>query len=178
MSHSLDFAGLTEKMFLLRHLIAGTREYCRREHLLKIPESDEWNDYAGRLRYFVSNDLVESAAKFRVIQDTAASQVSPELLQKLESELQRQRRIGSVLAGEFALTLRESCNKIIHATKFELIFQNARDTRSRYLYTYWNGICKLAGTHQKKGWLVALDVYRWSEAMDSCLERLSIKVEW
>lgn len=176
MSYSLDFIGLNEKLFLLRHLIAGTKEYCRRERLFEVPESEDWINYAGRLRHLVSNDLIESAAKFRVIQDSALPQVSSEFRRGLESEYQAGRRIGSVLVGEFQLDLRESCNKIIHATKFDLVFQNARDARLRYLYTYWNGICRFSGKYQSKTWVVALDVYRWAEAMDSYLERLSGEV--
>lgn len=181
MTHSLDFVGLNEKLFLLRHLIAGTKDFCRREQLhqgTRSHQSEEWEYYSARLRHLVSNDLIESAAKLRVIQDTAAPQVSPEYLRELDQECRNDMDLGNVLVGDFALTLRESCNKIIHATNFELVFQNARNTKPSYLYSYWNGICKFGGVHSRRPWQIALDVYRWSDSMDYFLTDLAGNVDW
>jgi hypothetical protein len=181
MSHSLDFVGLNEKLFLLRHFVAGNKEFSRREQHYQGTQSDsshDWESYAGRLRYIVSNDLIEMAAKMRVIQDTVTSQVPPDYLRTLDTECMRGKSIGTVLSGDVTLTLRESCNKIIHATTFALVFQNARSTVPRHVYSYWNGICQLSGTHSKKQWRVALDVYRWADAMDYFLEDLAENVEW
>jgi len=181
MSHSLDLAGLYQKLFLLRHFVAGNKEFSRREQQYQGTQSSpskDWDDYAGRLRNIVSNDLIEIAAKFRVTQDTAVSQVSADYLRTLDVECIGDKRIGSVLAGDVTLTLRESCNKIIHATEFNLVFQNARSAVPRHLYSYWNGICQLGGTHSKKEWRVALDVYRWADAMDHFLGDLAENVEW
>ena len=180
MSHSLDFVGLNERLFLLRHLIAGNKEFSRRQQHYQGTKSDafeDWDNYAGRLRYLVSNDLIEIAAKLRVIQDTAAEQVSANILRELDIECMNGKSIGTVLGGDVTLTLRESCNKIIHATSFNLVFQNARSTVPRHLYTYWNGICQLAGSHSGRPWRIALDVYRWADAMDWFLEELSGNVD-
>jgi hypothetical protein len=181
MSHSLDFVGLNEKLFLLRHVIAGNKEFSRREQQYQGTQStssEDWDNYAGRLRYFVSNDLIEIAAKFRVIQDTVISQVDADYLRTLDAQCIKRKSIGMVLAGDVALTLRESCNKIIHANTFNLVFQNARSTVPRHVYSYWNGICQLSGTHSKKHWRVALDVYRWADAMDCFLDDLASNVDW
>lgn len=181
MTHSLDFVGLNEKLFLLRHFVAGNKEFSRREQHYQGTQtsaSEDWDNYAGRLRYILSNDLIEIAAKLRVIQDTVASQVAPAYLRELDIACMNGRNIGTVLTGDFNLTLRESCNKIIHATTFNLVFQNARSTVPRHLYSYWNGICQFSGIHSKKHWRVALDVYRWADAMDYFVEDLSVNVDW
>ena len=181
MSHSPDFIGLNEKLFLLRHFIAGNKEFSRRERQYQGTQadaSDDWDYNAGRLRYLVSNDLIEIAAKFRVIQDMAASQLSTDNLRELDAACMGGKSIGTVLNGDVTLTLRESCNKIIHATSFNLVFENARSGVPRYLYTYWNGICQCAGTHSKKQWRVALDVYRWADALDCFLEDLADNIDW
>jgi hypothetical protein len=86
--------------------------------------------------------------------------------------------IGTVLNGDVQLTLRESCNKVIHATTFGLVFENARSTVPRYSYSFWNGICQLSGEQSKRSWRVALDVYRWADALDYFLEELSGNVDW
>ena len=179
MSHSLDFVGLNEKLFLLRHFAAGNKEFSRRECQYQGTQADpsvDWDEYAGRLRYIVSNELIEIAAKFRVIQDTAAAQVPSDYLRELDAN--HFDSVGHVLEGDVRLTLRESCNKIIHAMKFELVFQNARSRVPRHLYSFWNGICQLSGHQAKNNWRVALDVYRWSEAMDNFLNDLSQEVDW
>ncbi len=181
MSHSLDFAGLNEKLFLLRHVIAGNKEFSRRERQYQGTQSDPsftWDAYAARLRYIVSNDLIEIAAKFRVIQDAAVAQVELEYLHRLDAECIGTKKIGSVLDGDVVLTLREACNKIIHANSFELIFENASSAVPRYLFSYWNGVCQLSGSFSKKKWRIALDVYRWSDAMDHFLDELSGNVDW
>lgn len=181
MTHSLDFGGLNQRLFLLRHLIAGNKEFSRREQHYQGTQSDpseDWDRYAARLRHMISNDLIEIAAKFRVLQDTASMQVSPTALRDLDRRCLKKRPIGTVLEGDVDLTLRESCNKIIHANNFKLIFQNARSAVPRHVYSYWNGICQFSGSQSKKHWRVALDVYRWAEAMDCFLEELSGNVDW
>jgi len=180
MSHSLDFFGLNERLFFLRHFIAGNKEFSRRERKYQGTQanpSKEWEFYSGRLRYLISNDLIEIAAKFRVMQDTVASQVPDDYLRNLDKESMQGKSIGAVLHGDVSLTLRESCNKIIHANSFNLVFENARSTVPSHLYSFWNGICHLGGTHSKKQWKVALNVYRWADAMDYFLEELSFNVD-
>jgi hypothetical protein len=181
MSHSLDFIGLNEKLFLLRHFIAGNKEFSRREQHYQGTQSspsDDWENYSQRLRYLVSNDLIEIAAKFRVIQDTVASQLPADYFRSLDKESMQGKSIGSVLSGDVALTLRECCNKIIHADNFTLVFENARSAVPRHLYSFWNGICQLGGTHSKRPWRIALNVYRWADAMDYYLEELAGNVDW
>jgi len=181
MSHSLDFVGLNERLFLLRHFIAGNKEFSRREQHYQGTQSnpsEDWANYSKRLRHFVSNDLIEIAAKFRVMQDTVVSQVSADYLRSLDTESMQGKSIGAVLSGEVTLTLRESCNKIIHASAFSLVFENARSTVPRHLYSFWNGICQLSGTQSRRPWRVALNVYRWAEAMDYFLENLAGNVDW
>lgn len=164
MTHSFDFVGLNKKLFLLRHLIAGNKEFSRREQKYqgtRSEPSEDWDEYAARLRQVVSNDLIEIAAKFRVMRDTASMQVSSACLDELDSSLLGKKGVGTVLEGEFQLTLRESCNKIIHTKNFQLVFQNARSSVPRHIYSYWNGICQLSGSRARQNWRVALDVYRW-----------------
>ncbi|WP_302141543.1 hypothetical protein [Halomonas alkalicola] len=180
MSHSFDFVGLSEKLFLLRHLISGTREYCRKEKLVQGPINyeDDWSNYYLRLQYLVSNDLIESAAKLRVIQDSSLSQLSESDIRDLDADCLKGQNIGQVIKGSFYLTLRESCNKIIHATKFELSVTGSRNSNPYYRYSYWNGRCQLMGVHSGRPWHVELNLYNWCNAMEYFLEELSGNVDW
>jgi hypothetical protein len=181
MSHSLDFVGLNERLFHLRHFVAGNKEFSRREQHYrgtKADPSEEWLNYASRLRYVISNELIEIAAKVRVIQDTSVGQVPATLLREMDRGAVSPKGIGTVLNGDVDLTLRESCNKIIHATTFELVFENARSAVPRYNYSFWNGICQLAGEQSRRHWRVALNVYFWADSLDCFLEELAENVDW
>lgn len=180
MTHSLDFVGISNKLYFLRHLVTGNREVSRREQIYQGTKSDpstDWEEEEGRLRAFVSTTLVECAAKMRVILDAAAEQMDADDLRSIEQR-NRSAKIGSVLVGSFDLSVRESCNKIIHATYFELAFENARNTRPRYNYSFWNGICRCSGTYSKKPWRVAINVYGWADAMEGYLFELAHELEW
>lgn len=181
MSHSLDFVGLNERLFHLRHFVAGNKEFSRRERHYqgtKSAPSDDWSSYASRLRYVISNELIETAAKVRVIQVASAAQLEPKRLRRMDRNAVSRKGIGTVLIGDVDLTLRESCNKVIHATTFALVFQNARSTVPRYDYSYWNGICQLSGEQARKPWRIALNVYFWADALDCFLEELAGDVDW
>jgi hypothetical protein len=62
MSHSLDFQGLHARLFVLRHIIAGCRELCRRDGYSQIIDEDnwgeEWGNYATDLRRHVIDELM------------------------------------------------------------------------------------------------------------------------
>lgn len=181
MSHSLDFVGLNQKLFLLRHFIAGNKEFSRREQQYQGTQrspSEDWVNYSQRLRYLVSNELIEIAAKFRVIQDTVTSQLPTGYFRSLDKESMQGKSIGVVLSGDVTLTLREACNKIIHADNFSLVFENARSTVPRYPYSYWNGVCQLGGTYSRQPWRIALNAYRWADSMDYFLDELAGNVDW
>jgi hypothetical protein len=53
--------------------------------------------------------------------------------------------IGMFLYSDAELSLRESCNKIIHATTFKLIFENAMSAVPKRRFTFRNGVCHLEG---------------------------------
>ena len=80
--------------------------------------------------------------------------------------------IGKVHAGEFKLSLRESCNKIIHARKvsFDSLPLNNHNR-------YWNGICHLQGEFRKSKWHISINVRNWAAAMSYYHESLSEKRE-
>lgn len=170
-----------QKLFQLRHLVAGAREYSKREKLergsIEDYESD-WSLYYYQMRHLISNDLIELAAKVRVIQDTSLKQIKESDLLEMDEACRYRLKIGTVTSGTFALTLRESCNKIIHATEFEPQFANSRNAKPYFRYSYWNGKCTLKGSQFGKPWSVDLNVYDWSEAMKYFLDDIFGNVDW
>lgn len=178
MSHHFDFMGMYETFFILRHLAIGSREYTKKERLNRKtwrnerdPDND-WAMYKGRLRTLVSNSLIECAAKFRVIQDSVEDKVSKEEQFKIDEHSRDGLEIGTVQQGKFALSLRESCNKIIHATEFTLSFSDSPSSKHSYAYSYWSGRCILSGSKGTEKWTLELSVYDWCIAMRNYLDEL------
>jgi hypothetical protein len=180
MSHIFDLIGMHQQIFRLSHLALGAKEYARLRQLQKgeIDYQSDWSVYYVHIRNSISNDLIELAAKVRVAQDTMLDVLSEKELRELDSDSMGRIPIGKVEAGSFALTLRESCNKIIHAKHFEVGISSARNTRPAYRYNYWNGRCTLRGVQSRMEWSIDLNVHEWCNAMDSFTELMSQYVEW
>ena len=183
MTHILDLSGSYEALFQLRHLVSGSREFCKGE-LLHFGDDDytpeEWESYQNQLHFLVSRTLISSAINFRVLQDTLRSQSSARELNQTEEDLAltSDLDLGEVLEGEFDLTLRESCNKIIHATDFNLLFREARTGKPSKWYSYWNGQIRAVGVQGKKKWSLLLNVTNWCNAVDNYTACLAGDLDW
>ena len=171
--------GLSEKLFLLRHFAAGTRRFCKEEQLIDGPidHEDEWSMYYLRTRSLISSRLIELAANIRVVEDTCKHQDAYPDIRELDALCRNNETIGIVHQGNFELTLRESCNKIIHATEFDLSISSARSSRPHYRYSYWNGCCALKGARSNQSWHIELDVQTWCRAIDCFMDELSRNVD-
>lgn len=180
MSHFFDLIGMHQKLFRLSHLALGAREYARRRQLQRgeIDHQSEWSNYYFQIRTAISNDLIELAAKVRVAQDTMQGDLSETELVEMDSDAIAGPAIGKVVLGSFGLTLRESCNKIIHAKQFDLGVGSARRTHPSSRYNYWDGTCTLKGVQNRKAWEVNLEVHNWCAAMGAFSESMSQYVDW
>lgn len=181
MTHSFDFPAVTEKLFVLRHLATGSRDYCREENILKGSHpygDDEWRDYAFQLRRLISSYLIECAAKLRIFEDTASAQIKPSDIKEADLTAQRDCVIGKIQLGNKALSIRESCNKIIHATAVELIWANSTVKKPYHKFTFWAGKCVLQGRQGKAKWTVEINIVNWCAAVGFYLEQLWEFVDW
>lgn len=180
MAHVLDLTGANERLFLLRQLVAGSRAYCKREGLSERDDElyggEDWANYWGRLQFLVSKFILDAATSFRICQDTLRKRRSAAALSEIDATFGSS--LGEVIVGGFALTLRESCNKIIHATDFALESATARTGNPPRRYNYWSGACHLKGVYGKRKWHVALVVYDWCDAVDSYFEWVAGELDW
>ena len=172
--------GLSEKLFLLRHLASGTREFCRKEQLQEGPidYEDDWSLYYLRMRSLVSSRLIELAANLRIVEDTCRHQDTYSDIRDLDALCRENENIGIVHQGNFELTLREACNKVIHATEFDLVVATARNSNPNYRYSYWNGSCVLKGARSNQSWQIELNVYEWCNSIDCFMDELSRNIDW
>lgn len=164
MSHAIDIDGTAEKLFLLQHLAFGSEGYCRSEGVLSTQHTGyaESQSHWGWTKSIVSNYLIECAVKLRMIQEHCAKRLEVEELAALDQEATLALAIGHVHKGAFRLTLREACNKIVHATKVHVEF-TAKDGSSDGLH-YWDGQMYLFGELHGNEWSFQLEVANWAKA--------------
>lgn len=182
MSHFFDLFGMYQQLFRLSHLATGSQKYAQRNQLDRGVDDDaqsDWGSYYIHIRTAVSNDLIELATKVRIAQDTMLERLEIGEIEDMDRNSIGQQPIGSVVIGSFDLSIRESCNKIIHAKNVELGIDRSRSANPACTYSYWNGRCKLSGASQEgKTWEVELDVLEWCQSMASFTEQMSQYVEW
>ena len=172
MSHLLDINGMAEKLIVLQHYAYGSKEYCRRLLIgSKHDAGDEMlNNYWGWTKGLVSNYLLECSIGLRVFLDTVAIKLEPNEIEELDTKARSGLAVGEVFLGSFELSVRESCNKIIHATKVSTLWEteNIDDTD----FKYWNGKVELQGTKGKKAWGLYLNVADWAKSMEYMTDQI------
>lgn len=179
MPHSIDFDGLERKLFILQHICYASRQFCEKHGInrLEFDSSDfEWWEYSGLLKVIVSNTIIEVAIKIRMLQDFLQTDDYGANLDKLDTNARHNLKIGLFSKGSGNLTLRESCNKVIHATEARLQWINIDDDEN--LPEYWNGRYDLWGSNRGKEWQVELDVEAWCRSMIRFNKAIQESVDW
>ena len=174
MTHSFDFSGVSEKLFILQQLHAASRDYCRNGGICKDSGPyghDDWNDYEHTIKPIVSGYMIEIAAKIRILQDSMAGQIRPLIFENADKYALEDIPVGKVHSGNFNLNVRESCNKIIHATRVELDWVT-RNSKKPGAYTYWSGAVNLFGERAKKAWHLEIDTTAWCVSVDTYLDHV------
>jgi hypothetical protein len=83
--------------------------------------------------------------------------------------------IGKFHVGTDALTLREACNKIIHATDVALDWS---ENDSKAPFEYWTGSIWLHGTKGRNIWKLELKVAGLCTALSLMLGELESSIDW
>ncbi len=178
MTHSLDFTSVSEKLFLIQQLVAASRDYCKTGEVgRRIDRYGEgaWSDYSSRLRQLVSSYSIECAVKARMLQDTLAGTEDLNF-SELDATAREGSDLGKVHVGSFELTVRESCNKIIHATNVELGWAETRFRNPHRRIEYWDGTCHLRGKLGKSPWHVELNMTERADSLDYFIDLVASSV--
>ena len=168
MTHSFDFSGVSEKLFVLQQLQSASRDYCRNTGICKSSQAygyDAWNDYEHTIKPIVSGYMIEIAAKVRILQDSMSGQIRQSIFERADKYALEDIPLGKVHSGNFTLSVRESCNKIIHATRVELGWLT-RNSKKQSAYTHWSGGVNLFGEKTSKPWHLELDATAWCVSID------------
>lgn len=181
MPHFFDLYGMHQQLFRLSHLAVGSKTYAQRKRLERGDDDDaqsDWGAYYIHIRNAVSNDLIELATKVRIAQDAMLDSLEHSEVRQIDDGSIGETPIGTVLSGSFRLTIRESCNKIIHAKRVDLGIGTSRNTNPAFRYNYWNGHCNLGGAQGGQPWQIDLNVFDWCQSMTAFAEEMSQYVEW
>lgn len=179
MPHLIDFDGLERKLFLLQHVAYGSPHFCETIKLSRdgCNGDYEWWEYTGLLKSFVSNATIESAIKVRMLQDYIKADEHEVDLIELDSRVREGLSIGHFIDDNQELSLRESCNKIVHAT--EATLQWAEDEKmKKYSFEFWNGKYSLWGEHNQNMWKIELCIISWCTAMIRFNKEIRESIDW
>jgi len=177
MPHLIDFDGLEHDLFVLQHTAYGGREFCEKFDLN--PDcyggDYEWWEYQGLLKSYVGNKIIESAIKMRMVQDFAKHDDDEFDLNAFDIDARKGLVIGMISGVSTPLKLRESCNKIVHATEARMQWINSKDKPE---VEYWSGVYELFGENRGTAWQVDLNVPEWCTAMIRFNKTMQEEVDW
>lgn len=161
MSHAIDFDALDEKLFLLQQLVFASKPYCKRQAIGNESDVGEANkdEYWGWIKSLTSNYLIECAVKTRVFHDYLRNSHFENDFDRIDADACQGLTIATISKGAFAITLRETCNKIIHATRVVLVWNDTRNNQ------YWGGKLLLLGKKGAESWELELNIGDWALAM-------------
>ena len=167
MSHLIDFESILKQVVILQHFAHGSEAFC--EARMVGSEQDigdgQFDEYWGFVKGIVSSTLLECGISLRIFEDTiSTNREQGNILRKIDGSARAGLVIGRVVQGHFELTLRESCNKIIHARKVTPIW--ASKQTEPYTFKYWSGQFNLKGTKGKEKWEIVLDVLAWAKSVE------------
>ena len=145
MTHKINLDDLTRNSFLLRHLAYGNRQVCQELKFTRASDSEMsngWGHYGLLLQMLVSELFIETAIKLRIILDALREQETKQSLDTtFESIFTGDDNVGQYIPSMKDLRIREACNKIIHANKVILEWENA----DRNEHEYWKWTIILVG---------------------------------
>ncbi|EEH3380866.1 hypothetical protein GZA99_001579 [Salmonella enterica] len=174
MSHPIDFYAIEEHARIIEQLCCSSENYLQRAHSIQqiYPDSMisefeiEQISYNGWLEYSVSNNLISLCTKLRILQDSSNDEWDPSYSPEQEA-FEKHENMLSIIDGRVNCSIRECCNKIIHALNFELTQKTTNNE-----IKYWDGCIIVSGTQNKKTWKIKIDLFLFCQAVKLYLNLL------
>ena len=164
--HSLSTALITENAFQLVAWSAGAKE--AQSHFDDSDDHDAWGatkpHYVYNLQATISELLVVTATKIRILQDSLSQLIfDPGEMAKVDADVSGRLPSAHLTSSKANLSIRETCNKIIHATSVAFVMRNAVGQLEEFSYWsedlagFWfSGDVRLKGENKGKKWEVLL----------------------
>lgn len=178
MPHHVDIDGIHERLFILHCLCFASEPYCRAYHVGYQAEDSAdfgWSYYLGWTKSLLCENLIQCAIKMRILQDLLEKHEVGLDFDRIERDSLRGLSIGRFDIGNESLTLRNACNKIIHATDVSLVWAGL-DERDRT--EHWTGWVALDGTRGNAEWRLLLNVVSLATALHRVLSSIEEQVDF
>lgn len=165
--HALDTALITENAFQLVVWCSGNHHVL--DHFLDDGDHNSFGptkpNFIYHLQKKVCELLIVTATKIRILQDSLTdTYLDHEELIKPDKRITTFNPCAQELHSLKNLSIRETCNKIIHATSVAFIMCNKDGHKERFLYWsedlygFWfSGVVELHGKIKGKEWIVTLE---------------------
>ncbi len=195
MPHRVDIDSIHQNSFLLLNIAYGAKEFAQSHDLTSnndYPITSEY--YIGWLKYTLSEKLIDTAIKTRIILDMIQTtekrheQDGEKYIvnsRELDKNISSRYNIASLVEGDTANTIRECCNKIIHALDIQPIYEDGdedhyldEESKAKRHWKYWSGSLDLAGTKGSEKWLLELHVSDFCTALEELISELEESVDW
>ncbi|MDD9158416.1 hypothetical protein PVK64_19815 [Aliivibrio sp. S4TY2] len=171
MSHPIYYNSIVNEAYYIEQLVSASANHVTKLFELYSTEKvDEYcvsefeiehESYIGWLIETVSSHLILCATRTRVLQDSYDFSIDDNPHYSPDREaFEYFDHIVEVIQGNFKPSLRECCNKIIHATSYDLVFEKNESGSN-----YWLGKCELKGNINKKEWIISLDARKFCFAL-------------
>jgi hypothetical protein len=168
MSHPIFYGSIIKDLSLLEQMAHGSKamvDYYQ-SNLRTLTDCENplsefdctFFEYVEFLKTSVSDYLIQCASKTRIIQDSNDFKADDP---NDKESFERYSCVARCIQGKVNLSIRECCNKIIHAKEVSLKFIDLDSGTGRY----WSGVCDLKGVHNRKEWHIELDIKKWALAM-------------
>ncbi len=179
MPHIIDIDGMYEELFVLSNLCYASPHFCKSHDIGRLCEEKEydWHYYFGHLKALVSKTLIHCSISLRVLQDFLKNNEDVDFA-SLDNDARDSLVLGVFTRGSGNLTLREACNKIIHAIEFTLSWQDLEVNASGETPEFWDGKVILQGERDGKEWQIHLNVLSFCTATHRFLKALEDDVDW
>lgn len=178
MPHVLNIDGTSENLFHLQMLVHSSKSFCAKHQISYGDYGNaefDWYYYFGWLKTSISEKLIESAIKLRMMLDLLHDpdniQHSGDL-KRYETDAISGIQLGTIHKGSFKLTLRETFNKIIHATEIKLDWEEEGN------FQWWTGNVILFGSKGSEEWELELNIESFAIAANRYIDITSEEVDW
>lgn len=176
MPHVFDIDGINNDLFILMHLSKGSGGVCDELAIKYTNECyDQITEYRGLLKMYVSQIMVNAAIKLRLMSGVGIKADPDFRIDDLDARACDGLKIGNIVEGKFKLNLRQSCNKLVHATDTRMVWNAEYDEDK---IERWTGKYILLGNYGKDDWELELNVFNWCVAMRNLNDILQEEIDW
>lgn len=195
MPHRVDFDSIHQNIFVLLNIAYGAKEFSRSHDL---SSEDDYpitgSYYVGWLKYTLSEKLIDTAVKTRIILDMVRAEEKryqadgePYSVdtRKLDDEISAKYNIAGSLDPGASISIRDCCNKIIHALDIRPLYEDGDDEHyfdeespTKRQWKYWDGSLDLSGLKGSDEWHYEFHVSHFCSALEELISELESTVDW